>query len=335
MRDRDDHAAARKHVRRVARVARRGVQAEGILDAHLGCPELGQSAEDAAGLGHARILATQHGPGRETLRVEPKPKGWDERYAAWFEEPSAASRYDLRPAYPAETFPRLASLATDEPRAVLDAGCGLGELARGLAPLVGRVDAVDRSTAMLSKGRMLPGAEAANLRWVHARIEDAPLDPPYALIVAGDSVHWFDWPRTIPRFARVLSVRGLLALVYREWLRASEVRARLAEVYARHGANPDFAPLDPVHELEQRGLFERLGDHTTASEPWTPTLEELIGCHHSQNGFVLEKMRDPAAFDREVTTVVEELAPKRGDRFQLDVVARISWGRPVDPGPPP
>jgi SAM-dependent methyltransferase len=264
--------------------------------------------------------------------VDPKPRGWNERYAAWFEEASAARVYDFRPSYPPETFRRLASLAREEPQAVLDAGCGPGDLARGLAPLVGRVDAVDRSAAMLAKGRSLPGAEAPNLRWVHARIEDAPLDPPYALIACGDSVHWFDWPRTVPRFAQVLSQHGVLAIVYRDWLRASDVRARLAEIYARHGANPDYAPLDPARELEERGLFEPLGEYTTTSEPWTPTLDELIGCHHSQNAFISEKMRDPAAFDREVASAVEELVPRSRDRFQLDVVGTIIWGRPVDVG---
>jgi hypothetical protein len=108
--------------------------------------------------------------------------------------------------------------------------------------------------------------------------------------------------------------------------------ARLVEVYARHGANPDFAPLSPVDELERRGLFERRGEHCTASVPWAPTLDELIGCHHSQNGFVIEKMRDAAAFDRELAAVLEELVPARDGRFELDVAATIAWGRPHRPG---
>src|SRR5712691_3641417 len=52
MRDRDDDAASRKHVGRVAGIARRGVQAEGVLDAHVGRTELGQIAEDAVIFGH-------------------------------------------------------------------------------------------------------------------------------------------------------------------------------------------------------------------------------------------------------------------------------------------
>ena len=260
--------------------------------------------------------------------MEPKPKGWASEYGAWFEEPSAAERYDLRPPHPAETFELLASLVIDSPSVVLDAGCGPGDLARHLAHLVDRVDAVDRSAAMIAKGQTLPGGDADNLRWIHAPIEDAALDPPYALVVAGESIHWFDWQATLRRFFEMLSTRGWLAVVYRDWLRDPRLREQLLPIYSRHGANPDFAPLEPVKELQLRGLFETVGEHTTSPVSWTPTREELIGCHHSQNGFVLEKMRDPAHFDEEIGEVVDNLVPVLGGRYQLDVVATITWGRP-------
>ena len=77
--------------------------------------------------------------------MEAKPKGWASEYAAWFDEPSAVDRYHLRPPYPAETFDLLASLVVGSLRVVLDAGCGPGDLALGLAPLVDRADGVDRS----------------------------------------------------------------------------------------------------------------------------------------------------------------------------------------------
>ncbi len=263
--------------------------------------------------------------------MEPKPKGWSADYAAWFDEASVASRYHLRPPYPAETFAFLASLAVSSPRAVLDAGCGTGDLARRLAPLVERVDAVDSSQAMLATALALPGADAANLNWVHAPIETAPFVAPYALVVAGDSVHWFEWERTMGLFVDALSPDGVLALVTRDWISDPVLAGRLVEVYARHGANPDFAPLSPVDELERRGLFERRGEHRTESAPWAPTLDELIGCHHSQNGFVIEKMRDAAAFDRELAAVLDEVVPTRDGRFELDVAATIVWGRPHRP----
>ena len=260
--------------------------------------------------------------------MEAQPKGWASEYGAWFDERSVVERYHLRPPYPAETFDVLASLAVGPPRVVLDAGCGPGDLARGLAPLVDGVDAVDSSAAMIAEGRAHP---VEKIRWIHAAIEDAALEPAYALIVAGDSIHWFDWQTAFRRFREVLAPAGFLAIVYRDWLRDPQLRERLGRIYSRHGANPDYAALDPVEELERRGLFETLASHTTSAVPWTPTPEELIGCHHSQNGFLLEKMRSPARFDEEVLAAVGKLVPKRSGRFQLDVVATIIWGHPHPP----
>ena len=58
MRERDDDAASRKHVGRIAGIAGRGVQAEGVLDAHVGRTELGQIAEDAVTFGHLCIFTS-------------------------------------------------------------------------------------------------------------------------------------------------------------------------------------------------------------------------------------------------------------------------------------
>ncbi len=261
--------------------------------------------------------------------MEPKPKGWSSEYGAWFREPSVAERYDLRPPYPAEVFDILVGLLGDGSRAVLDAGCGTGDLARRLAPLVERVDAVDQSTAMLAQGRALPGGEAANLTWLESPIETAVLSPPYGLVMAGESIHWFDWEVALPRFASVLEPGGALALVYRDWIRAPALSERLGPIYGRYAAKTDFTRQDVVEELGRRQRFTVLGKRTTASEPWRPTPDELVGAHHSQSGFVLERMSDPEGFDREVVAAFDELASKRRDgRYELDVVATVTWGSP-------
>jgi SAM-dependent methyltransferase len=260
--------------------------------------------------------------------MEPKPKGWSSEYGAWFGEASVAERYDFRPPYPAEVFEILASLLGDGPRTVLDAGCGTGDLARRLAPLVEHLDAVDQSTVMLAQARLLPGGDAANLTWIESPIETAALNPPYGLVVAGESIHWFDWELALPRFASALTPRGMLALVYRDWIRAPELSERLGPIYSRYAAKTDFTRRDVVEELVSRQRFKTAGTRTTAPEPWLPTLDQLIGCHHSQSGFVLEKMSDPDGFDRELTAAVDELVPVRDGRYELDVVATVTWGRP-------
>jgi SAM-dependent methyltransferase len=139
--------------------------------------------------------------------TEPKPAGWGAAYAAVFGHDDVVAAYRLRPPYPEETIQALAALAKGG--AVLDAGCGTGELARRLAPLAERVDAVDVSAAMLAEGRTLPSGDAANLRWVHGSIEEALLEPPCALAVAGDCSHWFDWPSAMPRLREVLADHGV------------------------------------------------------------------------------------------------------------------------------
>ena len=146
--------------------------------------------------------------------------------------------------------------------------------------------------------------------------------------MCGDSVHWFDWPITFARFAQVLGPFGLLAIVQREWATDAGVHARLRGIYTAHGANPDFQPLDPVAELECRGLFARTGRHLTAPVAWSPTVDALIACHHSQNGFVIEKMRDPGAFDREIAGVLTELVDDTG-RVPVEVQASVVWGQPL------
>ena len=257
--------------------------------------------------------------------VEPKPKVWGERYGAVFGDASVVGHYGLRPPYPAETFDVLAALASGG--AVLDAGCGPGDLARPLAPRVARVDAIDVSAPMIARGRSLPGGDAPNLRWVEAPVETAPLEPPYALVTAGDSIHWFDWKTALPRFVDVLAPDAPLAVVHRNWL--LDERARLAPIYDRHSWNDDFEPLDPIEELERRGLFERLGAQTTAPELWRPALDEIVGGHFSMSGFPPDRLRDRGGFEADLAAALEEaLRPQPDGRHDLDVTATIVWGRP-------
>ena len=254
--------------------------------------------------------------------MEPKPKGWSEPYGAVFRDRSVVDAYHLRPPYPGETFDVLARLAAGG--AVLDVGCGPGDLARPLAQRVERVDAVDPSTAMLERGKTLPGGDAPNLRWLLGRLEDVQLDPSYALATAGDSIHWLDWEVALPRLAGAAPV---LAIVHRDWLRDERARERLHPVYDSHSWNADFEPLDPVTELERRGLFEREGEHATAPDPWRPTLDEIVEGHFSASGFARERLRDPEGFAAAAREAIEETLEPRDGRYDLDVTATIVWGR--------
>ena len=70
----------------------------------------------------------------------PKP-GHRGLNAEQFRDPGLVEVYHYRRPYPDEAINKLVALITDEPHAVLDVGCGTGDLARRLVNHAERVDA--------------------------------------------------------------------------------------------------------------------------------------------------------------------------------------------------
>src|ERR1700730_10513959 len=96
------------------------------------------------------------------------PRANGERFASR----RMAENYPYRPPYSAEVFDTLIGLVRDDPRIVLDAGCGPGKIARAIVDSVDRIDAVDPSAEMIRVGGSLPGGDNPKIRWLNARIED-------------------------------------------------------------------------------------------------------------------------------------------------------------------
>lgn len=270
--------------------------------------------------------------------MQPKPSHWSGDYGAWFKDPQIVAAYHHRPPYPAEVVETLVSLARDTPRTVLDIGCGTGDLARRLAPLVDGVDAVDFSEGMLKKGRRLPGGGHPHLHWIHATVEEAPLAPPYALVTAGESLHWMTWDVVLPRLAQALAPQGVLAIAERHWDGPPPLREALLPIFARYSPVRDYRPSNVIEELEQRRLFAPAGTRQCAPQPWQPTIDEYLACRHSQRGFSPTHM-GPAvtsAFDGAVRQVLEALIradviEQHQGRLSLAVEASVVWGTPRDP----
>lgn len=265
----------------------------------------------------------------------PKPKHLSPEYAAVFGDASVVAAYHNRPPYPREAIGFLAGLLAGRPRSVLDVGCGTGDIARPLAEYAEHLDAADISAPMIERARSLPGGEHPAIRWIRAPVEEAPLEPGYGLITAGESLHWMDWQIVLPRFAEVLYPSGFVAIVERDWERVPELRERFIPLVQRYTTNRDFRPYDLIEELETRGLFGAAGTHTTAPVAWQPTIEEYIEMRHSQNGLSRERMGETAArFDEEMRGILEDLVrdgtiERRGERLQLSVTATIVWGKPL------
>jgi hypothetical protein len=56
----------------------------------------------------------------------PKPRHLQPPYGAQFQDETVVAAYQYRPEYPAKLFDIVARLISDEPRRVLDVGCGTG-----------------------------------------------------------------------------------------------------------------------------------------------------------------------------------------------------------------
>lgn len=246
--------------------------------------------------------------------------------AEGFQDEQVVAVYHQRPPYPAEAIDLLLELAAGG--AVLDLGCGIGDLARRVAPHVERVDAVDFSAAMVTRGKQLEGGDRPNLHWQVGPAEEAELHQPYALVTAGESLHWMDWDVVLPRLG------ATLAIVDRDWGGSPVIVEAMLPLWQRYSSVQNYARYDLIEELTKRGLFTLEGQRDCAPEPWRPTIEEYLDARHSQRGFSRSHMGETAdEFDRAVTEALERLIASgdiatAGDRLELEAGAKVSWGRP-------
>ena len=125
---------------------------------------------------------------------------------------NVAALYDrVRPSYLAESLDRAQeALELDVSAEVLDLAAGTGRLTHELARRFARVVAVEPDVAMrelIADGEVLAGTA-----------EEIPL-PASSIdaVFVGEAFHWFDAARAVPEIARVLRLRGGVALLSNLW----------------------------------------------------------------------------------------------------------------------
>jgi trans-aconitate methyltransferase len=245
-----------------------------------------------------------------------------------FQERSVASRYHLRPTYPPEAFAILNELIVDEPRVVLDLGCGTGNVARPLATYVERIDAVELSLAMLERARELPGGDALRIRWIRGRAEDVALDPPYALVTAGMSLHFMEWHQVLPRLARALTPRGVLAILNVEQ-QATPWGEEVRRIRRRFSSERQERGPRVIPGLEQYGLFHYLGERATAPLLVKQPVEDYIAAHYAYSSLAGMSDEQAARFEQEMRELLMPFA--QDGLLSFSVVATVVWGKPCDP----
>ncbi|WP_242660975.1 class I SAM-dependent methyltransferase [Mycobacterium alsense] len=141
---------------------------------------------------------------------------------------------------------------------VLDVGCGAGAFAARLASRTERVDAVDRSAAMISAARR---RAPANVTCVHADVLELPLPGEhYDAIVSNTALHHLPLADALRHLAPALRPGGVLAAVVlprpdlpREAvteIAAAAANRALGAAFAalRATGRGDWYGLDPTHE---------------------------------------------------------------------------------------
>jgi trans-aconitate methyltransferase len=249
--------------------------------------------------------------------------------AAHFGHESVAAVYDRRLPYPDEVLDVLLGLVTDEPRRALDLGAGTGDLARPLAEQLDWVDAVDMSPAMMARGQALLGGDRPNLRWLEGRAEDVELTPPYALITAGESLHWMDWDALLPRLNNLLTEHAYLAMVYRRE-RATPWQSQLDALISEFSTVINYERYNLVEELERRHVFRAAGRHEVAPVTNLQSIDDYIDSFHSRSSLsrAVMPLANSRTFDEQLRALVEPWSEQR--ILTLQTEAEVSWGVPLE-----
>ena len=265
--------------------------------------------------------------------MKPQPKQFSTQYSSIFQDASVVAAYHQRAPYPPATFTRLAELLdqTVSPRRVLDAGCGMGQIASGLLPLADHIDAVDVSAAMIAAGQQMPYGADPRIQWILGSIEAVELEPPYALIVAAASLHWMPWDVTLPRCARLLSSAGYLAIVDKK-AQPNSWDAEIKPLFAEYSMNQDFQPYSMrtiAEELTARDLFKQIGIKEAQPHRVQQSVDEWIYAIHSSNGFSRDRMdkAKATAFDQKLRGVMNRHCPS--GVVEQTIGAEIIFGKPL------
>jgi ubiquinone/menaquinone biosynthesis C-methylase UbiE len=282
----------------------------------------------ASRLWHASRTSSVHRSGeKEVHTMTPKPACLGEHNVSAFQDLSVAHAYRSRPLYPPVVFDLLATLIVDTPRRMLDMGCGTGARARHLVTRVQQVDAVDVSSAMIEEGRQLPHGDHPHLHWILGRIEEARLVPPYALVTAGESLHWMDWDTLLPRLQPLLTPHAMLVIVEIEHVLVPWSEA-LRVLIQRYSTIRDYERVDLVATLEQRRLFSVAGRRHTEPVPFVQSLEAYMESFHGRASLSRTRMppEDADAFDQALRHLVSAVNPAQ---VALPIVVDITWGKPI------
>ena len=222
-----------------------------------------------------------------------------------------------RPDYPDALFDWIAGearlVAGDR---VLDVGCGTGISSRPLAERGFEVIGLDPNEAMLEAAR----AEGGSVRYVRGDAETLPVDGSVAAIVGGQSFHWIDLDRALPRMRALLRPGGRVIAFWN----------------LRDGTDPLMAAYEALL-LERCPEYADVGAEpraeAVAAHPGVADLRRATFAHHQaldraafhgrvwSSSYVRHQVADRASFDAALDALFDRFAREDRVRFVYRTIA--------------
>jgi SAM-dependent methyltransferase len=274
-----------------------------------------------------------------------------------------ADEYDRhRPSYPAQLIDRACRLASVERgAAVLEIGCGTGQLTRSLLARGLRVTAIEPGPqlAALARQRL---RSSGQLEIVNVRLEDADLPHAYfRAVFSASAIHWVDPDVGWRRAADALVPEGTLALIQyfglREprsaedqqallsaitevapemaegWPRYRELEATLAGIRGRRGNISEAWSWLGGYELARDYAADLFDDAQIAAEPTLVehTAAELNALLGTMSFWARLAPGQREAIERENVTLYERL----GRPIRSSILACLVTARRLEASRPP
>jgi SAM-dependent methyltransferase len=218
-----------------------------------------------------------------------------------------AGLYDAtRQGYPAEIVDAIFATAAIGPgaAAVLEIGCGTGQLTRQLAGRALNLTAIDIGAAMVQAARRNVADPMA--RFQIFSFEDFADCEPLDLIVSATAFHWVDPSIGLAKAARLLRPGGWLALLTTGERYPEPLRTRLRDLWMRYSRQTGKWADQPawVTALRQTTLF---GGTVEASHTRALRLpaQTVLGVERTRANFLSYSKQDQANFTADLKMLLE------------------------------
>ncbi len=202
----------------------------------------------------------------------------------------------FRPDYPVDLIDFVCTLSNHS--LLIDAGAGTGKASAPFVDRGVRVLSVEPSLAMIRQGlRSYP-----RLRYVCSTAEELPVASGAAgVVISAQAFHWFDAPRALAEFARVLKRGGSVCLFWNT--RGLEHAApklfdRLIHKW-NPGHDPGYRRKDWGERIQESGQFEAV-NHRTFTQVTPMSIDDWIGLSRSISYVQSMGARKLPGFEREL-----------------------------------